>query len=196
MIYSENLRDLWPLKREPEYPAHRFEAENNIVGLSRVYQLPEPFDPMLLEIYTCALWGGYTTKYHDPDDWDACLKYKKFKQSPHFTPQPFEDLFHTAWAIKERNSDLKAINFDDSDMGYLKIFLLGVASGFNPDDIDFFINSILQWSEQQNKKYREYSKALFDELALTQPRGVVFSPKAVALIKSQVFLRNNFDLGL
>ena len=93
------------------YPAQEFEKQLNIKNISRIYIMPD--NKTMLRI----------------------AKETKFKE------QNLEERNHTLSAIIKLNPELKKINYDKTEELDVEDFLFGVTSGFNPDDINYYIQT-------------------------------------------------------
>ena len=109
----------WDGDYDYKAPALEFEKRAGIAGVGRRYAIPRDHDMQSLE--------------HE-------IKRRiKWADIPMEERQRRAALY--ARVVTRLNPELERVRYNKSDLGDTWTFLLGVTSGFNPDDIDWFINA-------------------------------------------------------
>jgi hypothetical protein len=102
-------------------PALVFAEENGLSGIGRTYALPPGLDAETIEAYVLAL------------RWTA--------RAGLMTPQRYaERMQELGAALEEINPALAALAYDRTEAPAVFDVVMGVTSGFNTDDIQFFID--------------------------------------------------------
>jgi hypothetical protein len=132
------------------HPAHRFEEKHGVSGIAGDYVFPRDMTAAAYEDYYT--WefsphGGIARHpgvFRDHDAPESKLnnlkpgpvaRYVAEKASPEYRA-----LLAEGWRqLEAANPVLKKLDFDRSNGGEMYNALMGVTSGFNPDDINFYL---------------------------------------------------------
>ncbi len=126
-------------------PALEFEDRIGIAGVGRRYAMPPDHDMESLE-----------HEIKRRIKWCAISLDERLKRA-----QDYADI------LTRLNPELQKTRYDRDDLTDVWHFLLGVTSGFNPDDIDFFINADREElrSGRNNDKVTNVLSATFNDHA-------------------------------
>jgi hypothetical protein len=147
------------------YPAHDFEELSGLEGLAHDYNIPTGLDLDLEQVAFVA---------------------KEF-----YSRDAKNSVYVIAAVLLESNPELKTVKFTTPDEAYM--FLTGVGSGFNPDDIDFFINEIEKWPDEEAQRYMDSVKQELNAMDFPKSTGWAISPKTLELIREQFSLKAGLD---
>ncbi len=169
---------------DPDFwqPAVSFENEYRLQGVAQQYRLPKGLSAVDLETYAVLL---------------SCRKDLAAEQC--------HDKMTDLWsALIARNPTLKKIDFSPEDSAALFKMIMGVASAFNADDIQYFIRNFISGTENPELKMcasPEYKKleTVFNRYASNQKSPAapkrelrlswVASPLTLRLIRHQMMKR-------
>ncbi len=164
-------------------PAHDFETATGFAGIARSYAMPYGTDQMVesyiksqankLEI------GPYVREGSQWSLFDALTRLARGKKH---RAKLLEFLQPLARDFIELNPELKKVRLDVKSVRELYHFCLGVVSGFNPDDLNFFT--------EKNRTPSENLQPLFNDVAACYGRHAriewVCSPETINSIKLQL----------
>lgn len=133
------------------HPAHRFEAQNNIDGIAGDYVFPNNMTAAAYEDRYTWLFDQHGGIARMPEILkDFYAPERDFKGNEikggiadflgEKASAQYRALLNDGWNRLERaNPELKALTFDRTHAGETYNALMGVTSGFNVQDIDFFL---------------------------------------------------------
>ncbi len=147
-------------------PAAIFEKRHGLSGIARHYILPESVSPQDLETYA------------------LLMRHRNDISRDSFSRRMAE----VACALVARNPDLGAINCDTQKDPYAHYTLIqGVASGFNPDDIAYFLACAAEGHRPYTSMVEtEAYKNLCATFNAASSPGWALAPKTLARIEAQL----------
>ena len=136
------LKAIWDAsaKRHYQAPALNFEKQTGIKGVGRVYKMPGGLSMAEMESY----FPWVTTFMNKPvESWAGKLKFGwKLSQMGISMPERSSTLMYSRLAktFCDLTPELKDVRYDPGNKADVKFFCFGVTSGYNPGDIDYFLN--------------------------------------------------------
>ncbi len=111
------LNEVWTLQQQKySYPAVEFEAQTGLTGLSGSYTWPNGMCPV------------------------ATMDRIRHPNIIAYTQEIYDEVLGLADALIALNPDLASVRINRADPESVYHFISGVASRFNPSDIDFYLN--------------------------------------------------------
>lgn len=123
-------------------PAKDFEEFTGVSGISRTYEMrdgkdPEDVDQEMLALYYETRLKNYLTNN------EAATQYQRAKIGPEKydreKPYFLALLRKYVYDIVSLNSELESVGFSQESVSEMYHFVRGAASGFNPQDIEYFL---------------------------------------------------------
>lgn len=162
------------------FPAREFEQQTGMTGLSRSYKTPKGQDETDLASQWYEIYGR--RKYGVIFDQNISYVARYFNNLAHGIreSEDWEDELRTTVAELIRlNPELSIVRYNPDDIEQTFRVLDGALSGFNPDDINYYVN---EWEQAD----RNYSNAYKDLLEEHLPANIywIASPATLQKIKS------------
>ena len=164
MLIEQILCDRWSM------PAHDFERRSGAIGIAADYRFPNNLSPVEAISEYVRLCGL--------DQGDKSLSVLYNSQSVRSEALAY---IYDVLALNPALKKVRCNFYSPHDAGH---FMMGVASGFNADDIDFFINEwMLALDTLRRAQYKQYVDALNVKLGVKT--YFIPSPPTVSKIKEQ-----------
>ncbi|MGQ0526530.1 MAG: hypothetical protein ACT4OY_00635 [Alphaproteobacteria bacterium] len=159
MVFSELYNRFAPdfLTRDRFFPAHDFEHQSGMKDIGgRYHIIPDHTSRSLF-------WTTLEASRKKEEDnslskiQSAFIKcvYGRLATDAEFSE--FQKIFDE---LRELNPSLRNVKVDRNDEKQVYEFITGVTSGFNPEDIDFFINTVPKMDQEKRLNYRAYCDLL------------------------------------
>jgi hypothetical protein len=172
------------------FPVHEFEKETGITGISRDYVIPEG--------YTATSMGEYLNEAaYRPNAKEALLYHDLSKFKTLFKTAMRGNLQKNGWIYKmvqalndleKLNPELQTLEYDRNNVDDMYHVALGICSGFNPDDIQYFVSKRHQLSAEESLNFHAQKMALRRKIGAEMLW--VTSPETYKKIKKQAGLEN------
>jgi len=139
-------------EHDDTYPALQFERYFGLRDIGRTWQMPGGISMAAMERQ---LWGCGFLDYDISND--TILTTATAEQYPAIAMR-FATAQQLATDFIDLNPDLRRVDFDPTHWEQIKSFILGVTSGFNSNDIQYWLKGGRRTPELEQLRQRIYSQ--------------------------------------